>query len=130
MNRQKSSQSDSIPGGSRGLHSGWYIPYPSDTLPYPLPGVACPLGTGGALFSRRELVPDRGTLPSVERMTITSENITFPQLRWRSVNILQLALTKLAQIGEDQTGMEEASIDNIANFVQYEKLEYTAPPWC
>ena len=99
------------------------IAYPLDTLPPP-PNTLTPWrgpGTRDTLFSRRDLAPDRGTLPSVDRMTFTSENITFPQLRWRSVNILQLALTKLTQTGEDQTGMEEASIDNIANFVQYEK---------
>ena len=148
MNQQKSIQQDSIPGGSSGLHSGWNIPFRYPTplgIPYPLPVIAYPLdtlppppdtlapwkgpGTRDTLFSRGDLAPDRVTQPSVDRMTVTSENITFPQLRWRSVNILQPALTKLAQTGEDQTGKEEASIDNIDNFVQYEKLKYTAPPW-
>ena len=81
------------------------IAYPLDTLPPPPDTLTSWKGPGtrDTLFSRRALEPDRGTLPSVDRMTVTSENITFPQLRWRSVNIPQLALAKLAEIGEEQT---------------------------
>ena len=60
-------------------------------------GPGGPRGTGeagaGRLYSEVQCIMGNGymgTLPSVDRQTHTSENITFPQLRWRALIFLKV----------------------------------------
>ena len=68
-----------------------WVPYPLDTLPpgYPTHWIPYPIPQKG--HGTRD-TPQKGpgtsdTLLPVDRMTHSCENMTFPQLLWRSVNI-------------------------------------------